>query len=183
MYQKKQQALMNLWFHILEGMFVKTFMTNNSVKFGYKFRVAATQLRYTIQFYLYVRKDKNCDATSVFSGSLASKLAGSLSNQDGSNYRIVICNFFISPPLLRLLKEMGLAVTGSFQINHAEKAPLKTVKGMEKSERVSPHVVTENDSNITFVRWKDNEIVTVVFTFHGGFSNDEDLKVYQRKTW
>ena len=54
---------------------------------------------------------------------------------------------------------------------------------MEKSERVSPHVVTENDSNITFVRWKGNEIVTVVFTFHGGFSNDEDLKVYQRKTW
>ena len=115
-----------------------------------------------------MRKDENCDATLVFSGSLASKSAGSLSNQDGSNYRIVIDNFFISPALLRLLKEMGLAVT---------------VKGIERSERDCPHVVTENDSNITFVRWKDNEIVTVVFTLYGGFSNDKDPNVHQGKTW
>lgn len=130
-----------------------------------------------------MRKDENCDATLVFSGSLASKSAGSLSNQDGSNYRIVIDNFFISPALLRLLKEMGLAVTGTFQINHAEKAPPKTVKGIERSERDCPHVVTENDSNITFARWKDNEIVTVVFTLYGGFSNDKDPNVHQGKTW
>lgn len=130
-----------------------------------------------------MRKDENCDATLVFSGSLASKSAGSLSNQDGSNYQIVIDNFFISPALLRLLKEMGLAVTGTFQINHAEKAPPKTVKGIERSERDCPHVVTENDSNITFARWKDNEIVTVVFTLYGGFSNDKDPNVHQGKTW
>ena len=78
---------------------------------------------------------------------------------------------------------MGLAVTGTFHINRVEKAPLKTLKGMEKREKDSSHVVTENNSNITFVRWKNNKIVTAASTLCGGFSNEESSNVYQGKTW
>ena len=76
-------------------------------------------------------------------------------------------NFFTSPPLLWLLKEMGIAVTGTVHINRIERAPLKSVKEMEKLERGSSDVTSENNCNTTFVKWKDNKTVTVAFTLYG----------------
>ena len=38
---------------------------------------------------------------------------------------------------------------------------------MEKLERGSSDVATEDTSNITFVRWKDNKIVTVASNLYG----------------
>ena len=74
---------------------------------------------------------------------------------------------FTSPPLLRLLQKMGTATTGTFQINRVEKAPLKSVKEMETLQRGSSDVSTEINCNVTFVRWKDNKIVTVASTLYG----------------
>ena len=74
---------------------------------------------------------------------------------------------FTSPPLLRLLQKMGTATTGTFQINRVEKAPLKSVKEMETLQRGSSDVSTEINCNVTFVRWKDNKIVTVASSLYG----------------
>ena len=71
--------------------------------------------------------------------------------------------------LLRLLKELGTASAEAAPVNYVEKAPLKSVKEMGKLERGSPDVVTENNSNITFVRWKDNKVVTVAYALYGPF--------------
>ena len=38
---------------------------------------------------------------------------------------------------------------------------------MEKLERGASDVVTDKNSNLTLVRWKDNKVVTVVSTFVG----------------
>lgn len=38
---------------------------------------------------------------------------------------------------------------------------------MEKLERGSSDAVTENNPNITFVRWKINKVVTAAFTLYG----------------
>ena len=73
-------------------------------------------------------------------------------------------NFFTSPNLLRILKAKGIAVTGSIRINSVEKAPLRRIKEMEKLESVF-NVVTDKNSNLTFVRWKDNKEVTVASKF------------------
>ena len=100
-------------------------------------------------------------------GSVVSKLASSFPNQDCLNYHIVMDSFFTSLSLLRLLKEMGTAATeqlGLLEKISVEKAPLKSVKEMEKLERCSSDVLTENNYNIAFVRWKDNKVVTVAFT-------------------
>lgn len=56
----------------------KRFTRNKSVKFGHAFWIAATPLRYAIQFYYYIGKDENFDPTRGLCGSVVSKLAGSL---------------------------------------------------------------------------------------------------------
>ena len=49
-------------------------------------------------------------------------------------------------------------------MNCVENAPLKPVKEMEKMERRSADVVTDRSTNIGFVRWKDNKVVTANIT-------------------
>ena len=75
-------------------------------------------------------------------------------------------NFFSSPPLLRLLKELGIAAAGNAVINGDKKAPLKSVREMEKLWRGSSDFANGNNSNITFVRCKNNWLVTVVSTVY-----------------
>lgn len=96
-----------------------------------------------------------------------SKSVGSIPNQYGSNYHIVKDIFFTSSLLLRLLKEGGIAAIGTVRMNHVEKAPLKPVKEKGRLEKGFSVVVTENNFNITLVRWKDNKAVTVVSTLYG----------------
>ena len=76
-------------------------------------------------------------------------------------------NFFTSPNLLRILKAKGIAATGTVRINRVENAPLRPIKEMEKLERGASDVVTDKNSNLTLVRWKDNKVVTVASTFVG----------------
>ena len=85
----------------------------------------------------------------------------------GSNYRIIMDNSFTSPSLLQYLKGKGIAATGIVRANRVENDPLKSVKEMEKLERGSTDVVTEKNVNLTFVRWKDNKVVTVTSNIHG----------------
>ena len=47
---------------------------------------------------------------------------------------------------------MGVAATGTVRINRTEKAPLKSVKEIQKLERGFSDVITESYFNITFLR-------------------------------
>ena len=76
-------------------------------------------------------------------------------------------SFFTSPSLLRILKAKGIAATGTVRINRVENAPLRPIKEMEKLERGASVVLTDKNSNLTLVRWKDNKVVTVASTFVG----------------
>ena len=76
-------------------------------------------------------------------------------------------NFFTSTNLLRILKAKDIAVTGTVRINRVKNAPLRPIKEIEKSERGASDVVTEKNSNLTLVRWKDNKVATVASTFVG----------------
>ena len=76
-------------------------------------------------------------------------------------------NFFTSPNLLRILKAKGIAATGTVRINRVENAPLRPIKEMEKLERGASDVVTDKNSNLTLVQWKNNKVATVASTFVG----------------
>ena len=136
----------------------KQYMRNKPVKFGYKFRVAATPLGYVIQFYPYAGKDENYDSNLGLGGSVAATLVEKVPSKVGSNYHIIMDNFFTSPNLLRILKAKGIATTGTVRINHVEDAPLRPIKEMEKLERGASDVATDRNSNLTLTRWKDNKM-------------------------
>ena len=87
----------------------KQFMKNKPVKFGYKLWVAATSLRYFIEF-LWL---KTTSLIQIWGLEGLDKLTDSLPKHAGSNYHIITDNFFISPQLLRSLREKEIAVTGA----------------------------------------------------------------------
>ena len=99
----------------------RQFMRSKPVNFGYRFWVAATYIPIYYSVLPYMEKDENYNPSLGLGGSGVRKLSGSLSNQDGSKHHIVM-------PLLRLLKELGTASTGTVSINCVEKTPLKSVK-------------------------------------------------------
>ena len=80
-------------------------MRNKPAKFGYKFWVAATLLGYAIQFYPYTGKDENYDSNLGLGDSVVVTLAEKLPSQVGSNFHIIMDNFFTSRNLLRILKK------------------------------------------------------------------------------
>ena len=127
-------------------------MRNKPRKFGNKFWVAATPLGYAIQFYPYAGKDENYDSNLGLGGSVVATLAEKLPSQVGSNYHIIMDNFFTSPNLLRILKAKGIAAIGTIRINSVENVPLRRIKEMEKLERGASNVVTDKNSNLTLVR-------------------------------
>ena len=90
-----------------------------------------------------------------------------LPSQVGSNYHIIMDNFFTRPNLLRILKARGIATTGTVRINRVENAPLRPINEIERLERGASDVVTDKNNNLTLFRWKDNKLVTAASTFVG----------------
>ena len=145
----------------------KQYMRNKPVKFGYKFWVTATPLGYAIQFYPYAGKDENYDSNLGLGGSAVATLTEKLPSQFGSNYHIIMDNFFTSPNLLCILKAKGIAATETVRISLVDNAPLRPIKEMQKLERCASDVVTDQNSSLTLLRWIDNKVVTVASTFVG----------------
>ena len=145
----------------------KQYIQNKPVKFGYKLWVVATLLGYGIQFYSYAGKDDNYNKYIGLGGSVVMTLMSKLPTVPDSHYHAVMDNFFTSPSLLRLLKESGIAATGTVQANRTEKAPLQAVDDMKKQARGISDYVNDKKSNGTLVCWKDNKVVTVASTFYG----------------
>ena len=113
----------------------KQYIRNKPVKFGDKIWVAATPLGYGIQFYPYAGKDDNCNKDIGLRGSVVLTLLSKLPTVPDSHYHDVIDNFFTSPSLLRVLKESGIAATGTVRENRTEKVPLPAVDDMKKHAR------------------------------------------------
>ena len=101
----------------------KQYIQNKSFKFGYKLWVAATPLGYGIQFYPFARKEDNYNKDIGLSGSVVVILMSKLPTVPDSHYHAVMHNFFTSPNLFRVLKESGIAATGTMLANRTEKAP------------------------------------------------------------
>ena len=122
-------------------------MRSKPVKCGCKFWVGATPLAYAIQVYPYAGKDENYDSNLGLGGSVVATLAEKLPSQVGSNYHIIMGNFFTSPNLLCILKAKSIAATRTVRINFVENAPLQTIKEIEKLRRRAPDAVTYKNSN------------------------------------
>ena len=139
----------------------KQYIRNKPVKFGNKFWVAAIPLGYAIQLYLYAGKDENYDSNLGFGGSVAAILAEKLPLEVGSNYRIIMDNFFPSQNLLRILKAKSIA-SRTVKINRIENAALGPIKEMEKLERGTSDVADacsmegqQSGNKSIYICWKN----------------------------
>lgn len=79
-------------------------------------------------------------------------------------YSFYMDNYFTSLRLLDEIKKLGHDATGTIRANRVEKAPLKDPKDFKKSPRGSYDQCTDTLSDITLVRYNDNNIVTVAST-------------------
>ena len=79
---------------------------------------------YAIEFFPHAGKDENYDSNLELSGSVVATLVENLPSQAGSNYHIIMDNFFTSTNLLRILTAKGIAATGTVRINRVENTPL-----------------------------------------------------------
>lgn len=99
----------------------RQFMGSKPVNFGYTFWVAATYIPIYYSVLPYMEKDEKYNLSLGLGGSGVRKLAGCLSNQDGSKHHIVMA-------IITAAKELGTASTRTVSINCVEKTPLKSVK-------------------------------------------------------
>ena len=61
-----------------------------------------------------------------------------------------------------------MAATDTVPLNRQENEPLKQVKEMEKLERGGlADAVIDDNTEITFMRWKDNKVVNVISSTYG----------------
>ncbi|KAL0818791.1 hypothetical protein ABMA28_008118 [Loxostege sticticalis] len=132
------------------------------IRFGYKNWSICTRLGYLIYGELY--QGASTGNTHPELGVGATVVLDLISKLPQGSYSFYFDNFFTSLPLLDELQKMGHDGTGTIQANRTEKAPLKDPKEMKKTSRGSHHQCTDTLSNITLVRYNDNNIVTVAST-------------------
>ena len=131
----------------------KQYIQNKPVKFGYKLWVPATPISCGKQFYPYAGKYDNYNKDAGLSGSVVMTLISKLQTVPDSHYHPVMDNFFASPSLLRILKESGIAATGTVRANKTEKASLQAVDDMKKKARGISDVVNNKKSDVTLVHY------------------------------
>ncbi|XP_049797534.1 piggyBac transposable element-derived protein 3-like [Schistocerca nitens] len=80
-------------------------------------------------------------------------------------YRIYFDNLFTSVELLHDLTERGVEATGTIRGNRVKNCTLSSVDKMIKENRGSYEVCSDSVSEISIVRWNDNNVVTVATNF------------------
>lgn len=132
------------------------------IRFGYNNWSICTRLGYLIYGELY--QGASTGNTHPELGVGASVVLDLISKLPQGSYSFYFDNFFTSLPLLDELQKVGHDGTGTIRAHRTEKAPLKDPKEMKKTSRGSHHQCTDVLSNITLVRYNDNNIVTVAST-------------------
>lgn len=132
------------------------------IRFGYKNWSICTRLGYLIYGMLY--QGASTGNTHPELGVGASVVLDLISKLPQGSYSFYMDNYFTSLPLLDEIKKLGHDATGTIRANRVEKAPLKDPKNMKKTRRGSYNQITDTLSDITLVRYNDNNIVTVAST-------------------
>ncbi|KAJ8927510.1 hypothetical protein NQ314_020007 [Rhamnusium bicolor] len=104
------------------------------IRFGYKLWAMCADSGYCFNFFLYCGKEvtqsKNPLGTRVVTSMLTV-----VDNPFG--YTVHFDDFFSNYNLFKILKEKGFRATGTIRDNRTEKCPLKSVKEVEKTKRVT----------------------------------------------
>lgn len=78
-----------------------------------------------------------------------------------SEHIVYFDNFFTNYQLLHDLRLLGYRTTGTMRENRTMKCPHITVKMMKKRPRAEYDYRFDMENEISIVRWKDNNVVTI----------------------
>lgn len=130
------------------------------IRFGYKIWILSTRLGYVVQGEPYQGKSTGISIPGLgLGGSVVFDLISEL--PEGRRYSLFFDNFFTSFRLLEELQKKGYDGTGTVRVDRVEKAPLTEPKILKKQPRGTFCQVTERDTNITLVRYNDNNVFTI----------------------
>lgn len=152
----------------------KQFIRGKPIRFGYKMWCLNTKDAYLINFDLYQGKNPRSNPSDeILYGKCSAPLKMMLKEMpEGKNqlpYKIYVDNLFTSTYLLRDLRVEGYWCTGTVRENRIPKGiPLPSKAALQKnSTRGEHHSALDRTTGILFVRWADNNIVTVASTCYG----------------
>ncbi|KAJ8928709.1 hypothetical protein NQ314_018719 [Rhamnusium bicolor] len=149
----------------------KQFIRGKPVRFGYKDWMLCSSSGYCYKFDTYCgakpMKDTDTHDRSKSSLSLGSLVVLDLLEcvSQPSDHVLFFDNFFTSYHLMQTLRERGYRATGSVRENRTKKCPLPSVNAMKKDERGVFNYICDETSSVLFVRWKDNNVVTMATNY------------------
>lgn len=146
----------------------KQHIKGKPIRFGYKVWVVATKLGYALSTDLYQGKVENDSMVGSLGERVVKRLVSKVKEEyNNTNFSVYCDNFFTSPNLLVEMKKMNVFVTGTVRENRTKQCPLKAVKLMQKEKRGTYDSKVSERYGITAIRWKDNNVVTVMSNEYG----------------
>ena len=93
-------------------------------------------------------------------------------NFQHKGHHLYMDNFYTSPSLFLALWEVGIGACGTLRCNRVGvPSSIKNNQKMKKGD-----IITEKDSNLLFVKWKDKREVTILTTIH-----DDSIQFWEAK--
>lgn len=130
------------------------------IRFGFKDWMLCSSTGYCYKFDTYCGAKQDNESSNL---PLGSRVILDLVKviEEPSNHVLFFDNFFTSHSLLVQLKEQGFKATGTIRDNRTNKCPLPSPKEMKGKSRSHFDYQYDKANSLLFVRWKDNNIVTM----------------------
>lgn len=152
---------------------LKQYMPKKPHKWGYKVftRCGASGMIY--DFEVYFGKGTEQNSKLGVTGDLVIRLCEMLPRN--KNFKVYFDNFFTSLPLLKVLKREGILALGTIRSNRLGGAQklLETDKSLKTRGRGNYDWRVDASSNITTIKWNDNNIVSLASNFIGPEEGEE----------
>lgn len=152
----------------------KQFIRGKPIRFGFKMWSLNTRGGYLINFDIYQGNNPraNEDNETLYGKSTAPLIMmveELLKIKKSFPYKLYTDNLFTSVNLLKGMRDVGIWCTGTLRENRLPRGiPLPTKKELQKNSNRGDHYYSlDKESGIIFVRWMDNNVVTMASTCYG----------------
>lgn len=145
----------------------KQFIKGKPIRFGYKNWMLCSSTGYCFGYDTYCGAKPASINNQGSDLPLGSKVVLDLLKTVAvpSDHELFFDNYFTSHGLLKLLKDQGQRATGTVRDNRTRRCPLLDAKTFNKKDRGYFEHMYDNDSRLLFVRWKDNNTVTMATNY------------------
>lgn len=157
----------------------KQYIKGKPVRCGYKNWMLCSSSGYCYAFDTYCGANNYSQSAGATDWPLGSKVVLDLLKSIAipSDHVVFFDNYFSSHALLKTLKNQGQRATGTVRDNRTRKCPLSSVELFKKKKRGYFEHMYDRDSGLLFIRWQDNNTVTMVTNY------DTLEPVYHVKRW